>query len=164
MRLKRSLELTQMGTAVQPSRPITLPVERQRDLTAALADLATFNARPLTARADLRYPKEEVEDASKLTIELLKRRGSCLYSSILSRSGRPQSGEPTPSITVWPITLGNLDFVGARSLMMIGDQAPAKWSGLDSSVFVAEVCSGEVGLYSASKHRAWRATAGTGTI
>jgi len=39
MRLKKSLELTQMEMVFSHRAPIILPVERQRDLTAALADL-----------------------------------------------------------------------------------------------------------------------------
>ena len=36
MRLKKSLELTQMELLFSHRAPITLPAERQRDLTAAL--------------------------------------------------------------------------------------------------------------------------------
>jgi hypothetical protein len=36
MRFKKSLELTQLELLFSRSVPITLPVERQRDLTAAL--------------------------------------------------------------------------------------------------------------------------------
>ena len=39
MRFKKSLELTQMELLFSHRAPIILPVERQRDLTAALADL-----------------------------------------------------------------------------------------------------------------------------
>jgi hypothetical protein len=39
MRLKKSLELTQMELLLSHRAPIILPAERQRDLTAALADL-----------------------------------------------------------------------------------------------------------------------------
>jgi len=39
MRLKKSLELTQMEMLFSHRAPILLPAERQRDLTAALADL-----------------------------------------------------------------------------------------------------------------------------
>ena len=39
MRSKKTLELTQMELLFSRRAPITLPVEKQRDLTAALADL-----------------------------------------------------------------------------------------------------------------------------
>ena len=39
MRSKKMLELTQMELLFSRRAPITLPVEKQRDLTAALADL-----------------------------------------------------------------------------------------------------------------------------
>ncbi len=39
MRFKKSLELAQMELLFSHRAPIILPVERQRDLTSALADL-----------------------------------------------------------------------------------------------------------------------------
>jgi hypothetical protein len=39
MRFKKTLELTQMELLFSRRAPITLPLEKQRDLTAALVDL-----------------------------------------------------------------------------------------------------------------------------
>lgn len=39
MRFKKTLEQTQMELLFSRRAPITLPLEKQRDLTAALADL-----------------------------------------------------------------------------------------------------------------------------
>ena len=64
MRLKKSLELTQMELLFSHRAPITLTVERQRNLTAALADL-------LLKAATIKYEEPisdsymEVEDASE---------------------------------------------------------------------------------------------------
>lgn len=62
MRFEKSLELTQMELLFSHRAPIILPVERQRDLTAALADLllnaAILKPTELSARM-------EVEDASE---------------------------------------------------------------------------------------------------
>jgi hypothetical protein len=49
MRFEKSLELRQMELLFSHRAPIILPVERQRDLTAALADL-------LTRRRSLTHP------------------------------------------------------------------------------------------------------------
>jgi hypothetical protein len=64
MRFKKSLELTQMELQFGHRAPITLPVERQRDLTAALADLLLNAA---TTKCDEQIPDthREVEDASE---------------------------------------------------------------------------------------------------
>jgi hypothetical protein len=64
MRFKKSLELTQMELLFSRRAPITLPVERQRDLTAALADLLLNAA---IAKCDEPIPDthREVEDASE---------------------------------------------------------------------------------------------------
>jgi hypothetical protein len=56
MRFKKSLELAQMELLFRHRAPIILPVERQRDLTAALADLL-LNAATIKPM--------EVEDASE---------------------------------------------------------------------------------------------------
>ncbi len=65
MRLKKSLELTQMELLFSHRAPITLPVERQRDLTAALADLLLNAAATKCGEPISGTPKEEVEDASE---------------------------------------------------------------------------------------------------
>lgn len=64
MRLKKSLELTQMGLLFIHRDPITLPVERQRDLTTALADLL-LNAATIKSNNPIPDIHEEVEDASE---------------------------------------------------------------------------------------------------
>jgi hypothetical protein len=56
MRFKKSLELAQLELLFRHRAPIILPVERQRDLTAALADLL-LNAATIK--------RMEVEDASE---------------------------------------------------------------------------------------------------
>jgi len=56
MRFKKSLELAQMELLFRHRAPIILPVERQRDLTAALADLL-LNAATIKPM--------EVDDASE---------------------------------------------------------------------------------------------------
>ena len=62
MRFKNSLELTQMELLFSHRAPIILPAERQRDLTAALADLLLNAAilKPTEPGARM-----EVEDASE---------------------------------------------------------------------------------------------------
>jgi hypothetical protein len=62
MRLKKSLELTQMELMFSRRAPITLPVERQRDLTAALADLL-LNAAAVKPSEPIPGAQREVEDA-----------------------------------------------------------------------------------------------------
>ena len=64
MRLKKSLELTQMELLFSHRAPITLPVERQRDLTAALADLL-LNAATIECEEPISDTHREVEDASE---------------------------------------------------------------------------------------------------
>jgi hypothetical protein len=64
MRLKKSLELTQMELLFSHRAPITLPVEKQRDLTAALADLL-LNAATIECEEPISDTPKEVEDASK---------------------------------------------------------------------------------------------------
>jgi hypothetical protein len=64
MRLKKSLELTQMELLFSHRAPITLPVERQRDLTAALADLL-LNAATIESSEPIPDTHREVEDASE---------------------------------------------------------------------------------------------------
>jgi hypothetical protein len=64
MRLKKSLELTQMELLFSHRAPITLPVERQRDLTAALADLL-LNAATIECKEPISDTHREVEDASE---------------------------------------------------------------------------------------------------
>ena len=64
MRLKKSLELTQMELLFSHRAPITLPVERQRDLTAALADLL-LNAATVECDKPIQDTRREVEDASE---------------------------------------------------------------------------------------------------
>ena len=64
MRLKKSLELTQMALLFSHRAPITLPVERQRDLTAALADLL-LNAAITKSSDPIPDTHKEVEDASE---------------------------------------------------------------------------------------------------
>ena len=65
MRLKKDLELTQMELLFSHRAPITLPVERQRDLTAALADLL-LNAATIKCDKPIPDTQREVEDASKV--------------------------------------------------------------------------------------------------
>lgn len=64
MRFKKSLELTQMELLFSHRAPITLPVERQRDLTAALADLL-LNAATIKCDESIPDAHREVEDASE---------------------------------------------------------------------------------------------------
>ena len=64
MRLKKSLELTQMELLFSRRAPITLPVERQRDLTAALSDLL-LNAATIECEEPISDTHREVEDASE---------------------------------------------------------------------------------------------------
>jgi hypothetical protein len=64
MRLKKSLELAQMELLFSHRSPITLPVERQRDLTAALADLL-LNAATVQSGEPIPDSHREVEDASE---------------------------------------------------------------------------------------------------
>ena len=64
MRLKKSLELTQMELLFSHRTPIALPVERQRDLTAALADLL-LNAATAKSSEPIPDTQREVEDASE---------------------------------------------------------------------------------------------------
>jgi hypothetical protein len=62
MRLKKSLELTQMEMLFSHRAPIILPVERQRDLTAALADLL-LNAAAIKSSEPIPDATREVGDA-----------------------------------------------------------------------------------------------------
>lgn len=62
MRFKKSLELTQMELLFSHRAPITLPVERQRDLTAALADLL-LNVAAVKSSEPIPGDQREVEDA-----------------------------------------------------------------------------------------------------
>jgi hypothetical protein len=64
MRLKKSLELTQMELLFSHRAPIALPIERQRDLTAALADLL-LNAATNKYGEPTPDAQREVEDASE---------------------------------------------------------------------------------------------------
>jgi hypothetical protein len=64
MRLKKSLELTQMELLFSHRAPITLPMHRQRDLTAALADLL-LNAATVECDKAIPDTHREVEDASE---------------------------------------------------------------------------------------------------
>jgi hypothetical protein len=64
MRLKKCLELTQMELLFSHRAPITLPAERQRDLTAALADLL-LNAATIKYEEPISDITREVEDASE---------------------------------------------------------------------------------------------------
>jgi hypothetical protein len=64
MRFKKSLELTQMELLFSHRAPITLPVERQRDLTAALADLL-LNVAAVKSSEPIPGGQREVEDASE---------------------------------------------------------------------------------------------------
>jgi hypothetical protein len=64
MGLKKSLELTQMELLFSHRAPITLPAERQRDLTAALADLL-LNAATTKSSGPIPDTHREVEDASE---------------------------------------------------------------------------------------------------
>jgi hypothetical protein len=64
MQLKKSLELTQMNLLFSHRAPIALPVERQRDLTAALADLL-LNAATIQSSDPIPDAPKEVEDASE---------------------------------------------------------------------------------------------------
>ena len=64
MRCKKSLDLTQMELLFSHRAPITLPVERQRDLTAALADLL-LNAATIKPSEPIPGAPREVEDASE---------------------------------------------------------------------------------------------------
>jgi hypothetical protein len=64
MRLKKTLELTQLELLFSRRAPLALPVEKQRDLTAALADLLLDAA---AARSCEPIPgvEREVENASE---------------------------------------------------------------------------------------------------
>ena len=64
MRLKKSLELTQMELLFSHRAPITLPRDRQRDLTAALADLL-LNAAAAKSSEPTPEVQTEDEDASE---------------------------------------------------------------------------------------------------
>lgn len=64
MRFKNSLELTQMELLLSHRAPIILPAERQRDLTAALADLL-LNAAIIKPSEPIPGAPMEVEDASE---------------------------------------------------------------------------------------------------
>ena len=64
MRLKKSLVLTQMELLFSHRAPITLPVERQRVLTAALADLL-LDAATIKSGEQIPNTHGEVEDASE---------------------------------------------------------------------------------------------------
>ena len=64
MRSKKTLELTQMELLFSRRAPITLPVEKQRDLTAALADLL-LNAAITKCDEPIPDTHREVEDASE---------------------------------------------------------------------------------------------------
>jgi len=63
MRSKKTLELAQMELLFSRRAPITLPVEKQRDLTAALADLL-LNAATVECDRPIQDTHREVEDAS----------------------------------------------------------------------------------------------------
>jgi hypothetical protein len=56
MRFKKTLELTQMQLLFSRRAPMTLPEEKQRDLTAALADLLLT-----AAAAKVSEPTPEVQ-------------------------------------------------------------------------------------------------------
>lgn len=64
MRMKKGLDLTQMDLLFSHRAPITLPVERQRDLTAALADLL-LNAATIKSGEPIPDAQREVKDASE---------------------------------------------------------------------------------------------------
>ena len=64
MRLKKTLELTQLELLFSRRAPITLPVEKQRDLTAALADLL-LNAAAARSNEPIPEVQREVENASE---------------------------------------------------------------------------------------------------
>jgi len=64
MRSKKMLELTQMELLFSRRAPITLPVEKQRDLTAALADLL-LNAAADKSSEPTPEVQTEDEDASE---------------------------------------------------------------------------------------------------
>jgi hypothetical protein len=64
MRLKKTLELTQMELLFSRRAPITLPGEKQRDLTAALADLL-LNAAGVKFSEPTQEVHTEDEDASE---------------------------------------------------------------------------------------------------
>ena len=64
MRPKKTLTLAQMELLFSHRAPITLPMERQRDLTAALADLL-LNAAILKPSEPIPGARMEVEDASE---------------------------------------------------------------------------------------------------
>jgi len=64
MRPKKTLTLAQMELLFSHRAPITLPMERQRDLTAALADLL-LNAATIECEEPISDTHREVEDASE---------------------------------------------------------------------------------------------------
>jgi hypothetical protein len=64
MRFKKSLDLTQMELLFSHRAPATLPVERQRDLTAALADLL-LKAATIKPSEPIPGAQREVENASE---------------------------------------------------------------------------------------------------
>ena len=63
MRSKKTLEMTQLKLLFSRRTSITLPVEKQRDLTAALADLL-LNAAAVKS-SEAQDTRREVENASK---------------------------------------------------------------------------------------------------
>ena len=64
MRFEKSLERTQMELLFSHRAPSILPAERQRDLTAALADLL-LNAAILKPTEPITGARMEVENASE---------------------------------------------------------------------------------------------------
>jgi hypothetical protein len=64
MRFKNGLELTQMELLFSHRAPVILPAERQRDLTAALAELL-LNAAIIKPSKPIPGAPMEVEDASE---------------------------------------------------------------------------------------------------
>ncbi len=61
MRSKRTTELPQLPLLFHRAAPITLPREKQRDLTAALADLLLHAAAVLSSASE--SSQQEVEHA-----------------------------------------------------------------------------------------------------
>jgi hypothetical protein len=64
MRLKKTLELRQLELLFSRRAPIALPVEKQRDLTAALADLL-LSAAAVRSSELIPAVEREVENASE---------------------------------------------------------------------------------------------------
>ncbi len=152
------------GTVVQPLEPpIALPVEKQRDLTAALADLL-LDAAAARCSEPISGSRGRSRMHPKLTVELLQRR-AVVYIR------QSSAGQVAHNLESQRRQYGLADHarqLGFQRVQVIdedlGRSGSGKWSDLDSNVsWPRSVLEMSVPC-SASKHRAWPAMAGTGTI